>query len=140
MSNFGSRVAELRDRLGLKQRTLAQRVSLTPSHLNKIEKGVRNPPAVETVLAIVEQVCRKWEEAEELVQLAGYSPEVLHVGGVLAYDSPSLPKSPVSDASYQRLFVTLAKVANLPHPRQEQFIDRIIEFIESEVNKETTNE
>ena len=140
MSNFGSRVAELRDRLGMKQRTLAQRAGLTPSHLNKIEKGARNPPAVETVLAIVGQVCRKWEEAEELVQLAGYSPEVLHVGGALAYDSPSPPKSLVSDASYQRLFVVLAKVANLPHPQQEQCIDKIIEFIEFAVNKETTNE
>jgi transcriptional regulator with XRE-family HTH domain len=132
MSNFGSRVVELRDRLGMKQRTLAQRVGLTPSHLNKIEKGARNPPAVETILSIIQVLLLNRNEAEELVQLAGYSPKVLQIGGGLVYNAPPLEASPSTDA-FERFFTSLGKLANLPRQQQEQCIERLIELIESKV-------
>jgi transcriptional regulator with XRE-family HTH domain len=132
MSNFGSRVAEFRDRLGLKQRALAQRVGLTPSHLNKIEKGVRNPPAVETILLIVEVLRLNRIEAKELLQLAGYSPMVLQGDGGLVYNAPPLGTSPLPD-TFERFVTALGKLANLPRQRQEQCIEMVIELIEAKV-------
>jgi transcriptional regulator with XRE-family HTH domain len=132
MSNFGRRVTELRDRLGLKQRTLAQRVGLTPSHLNKIEKGVRNAPAVETILSIIQVLHLNRKEAEELVQLAGYSPKVLQVGGGLVYNAPSLEEAPLP-TSFERFLTALGKLATLPRQQQEECIERMIDFIEFEV-------
>jgi transcriptional regulator with XRE-family HTH domain len=139
MSNFGSRVAELRDRLGMKQRTLAQRVGLTPSHLNKIEKGVRNPPAVETILSIVEVLRLNRNEAEELVNLAGYSPMVLQVGGGLVYNAPPLDAPLVPD-TFERFFTALGKLAILPRQRQIQCIETMIEVIESHVARVNNGE
>jgi transcriptional regulator with XRE-family HTH domain len=139
MSNFGSRVAELRDRLGLKQRALAQRVGLTPSHLNKIEKGVRNPPAVETILSIVEVLRLNRNEAEELVNLAGYSPMVLQVGGGLVYNAPPLDAPLVPD-TFERFFTALGKLAILPRQRQIQCIETMTEVIESHVTRVNNGE
>jgi transcriptional regulator with XRE-family HTH domain len=137
MSNFGRRVTELRDRLGLKQRTLAQRVGLTPSHLNKIEKGVRNPPAVETILSIIQVLHLNHNEAEELVQLAGYSPKVLQVGGGLVYNAPPLEASP-STYAFKRFLTALGKLATLPQQQQEECIEKLIQLIEFEVTDNET--
>jgi transcriptional regulator with XRE-family HTH domain len=87
MSNFSNKLRENRERLGMKQRILAERVGLTPGHLNKIEKGTRKPPGVETMLSIVEVLRLSRNEAEELIQLAGYSPRVLQLGGELERDA-----------------------------------------------------
>jgi transcriptional regulator with XRE-family HTH domain len=134
MSNFGSRVAELRDRLGMKQRTLAQRAGLTPSHLNKIEKGARNPPAVETILSIIQELHLNRNEAEELVELAGYSPKVLQVGGGLVYNAPSLDAGPLP-SSFERFLTALGKLATLPRQEQEECIAKLIHLIECEVTE-----
>ena len=45
MSEFGKKVEGYRDRLGIRQNALAQRVGLSPAHLNRIEKGTRGPAA-----------------------------------------------------------------------------------------------
>lgn len=42
-TNFGSRVAELRRRRGLKQFELAERACIAPAQLSKIESGKTNP-------------------------------------------------------------------------------------------------
>src|SRR5207249_6601609 len=54
-----------------------ERASITPSHLNKIEKGTRNPPQVEALLRMIEALRLTKDEADELVKLAGYSPHIL---------------------------------------------------------------
>lgn len=59
------------------QKTLAARSGLTPSHLNRIEKSTRNPPLPGAVLAMIEALRLTQAEAEELLQLAGYSPMLL---------------------------------------------------------------
>lgn len=91
MASFGERVVAHREALGMSQRALAERIGLTFSHLNRIEKGTRKPPAVEKVLAMNEVLRLTRAQAEELVTLAGYSPLVLAAGGGLSYSSPSLP-------------------------------------------------
>ncbi len=50
MNTFGEKIVTYRKRLGMNQRTLAERSYLDPSHLNRIEKGVRKPPAIENLL------------------------------------------------------------------------------------------
>jgi transcriptional regulator with XRE-family HTH domain len=91
MSDFSNKLREYRERLGMKQRVLAERAGLTPGHLNKIEKGTRKPPGVETILAMVEVLRLSRDEAEELIQLAGYSPLALPEDEGLDYDTPLGP-------------------------------------------------
>jgi transcriptional regulator with XRE-family HTH domain len=132
MSNFGSKVMEYLDGLGMKQRTLADRIGLTPSYLNRILQGTRKPPEVEKVLAMVDVLRLNRNEAEELVNLAGYSPMVLQVGGGLVYDAPLLD-APLLPDTFERFFTALGKLAALPRQRQEQCLERMIQLIDSEV-------
>jgi transcriptional regulator with XRE-family HTH domain len=83
MGDFGKKLEGYRERLGIKQNALAQRIGLSPAHLNRIEKGTRKPPHVEVVLAMVEELHLKPEEAKEFVESAGYSPQVLQISGAL---------------------------------------------------------
>ena len=129
MTEFGKKVEEYRERLGIRQNALAQRVGLSPAHLNRIEKGTRKPPQVEVVLAIVDALRLKRKEAEELVESAGYSPMVLQVGGGLVYDAPPLDAPLVPD-TFERFFTALGKLATLPRHRQQQCLETMIEFIE----------
>jgi hypothetical protein len=67
---------------------------------------------------------------EELVALAGYSPEVLQLGGRLAYDSPSIPGSLPAG-----LVVDLTKfhaaLAKIPRQSQQPAVDALTTLIES---------
>lgn len=77
MSSFGERLTQYRKALGMNQSVLAERSGLTTSHLNRIERGTRKPPRLESVLRIMEELHLTYEEAVELVELAGYSSSVL---------------------------------------------------------------
>ncbi len=61
----------------MNQRVLAERSGLATSHLNRIEKGTRKPPRMESVLRMVQELHLTYEQAVELLELAGYSPSVL---------------------------------------------------------------
>ena len=130
MSDFGSKVEEYLKRLGIKQNALAKRVGLSPAHLNRIVKGTRKPPHVEAVLAMVDALQVKRKEAEELIELAGYSPEVLQFGGRLAYDSPTIPGS-LPDGIYADLTRLHAVLAKIPRHSQQSCIDALTTFIEN---------
>jgi transcriptional regulator with XRE-family HTH domain len=91
MSDFSNKLREYRERLGMKQRVLADRVGLTNGHLNKIEKGTRKPPGVETILSMMAVLRLSRSEAEELIQLAGFSPLALPEDEGLGYDTPLEP-------------------------------------------------
>jgi transcriptional regulator with XRE-family HTH domain len=91
MSDFSNKLREYRERLGMKQRVLADRVGLTNGHLNKIEKGTRKPPGVETILEMIEVLRLSRDEAEELIQLAGFSPLALPSDEGVGYDTPLEP-------------------------------------------------
>lgn len=132
MSGFGEKAREYRKARGITQKALAEAAGLTSTYFNRIEKGTRKIPRVETVLALVAALRLKAKEAEELVQLAGYSPMVLHVGGGLVYDAPPLD-APLLPDTFERFFTALGKLATLPRQRQEQCIETMIELIESQV-------
>jgi transcriptional regulator with XRE-family HTH domain len=134
MSAFGEKMRGYRKAWGITQKALAESAGLTSTYYNRIEKGTRKIPQVETVLALVFALNRvvhlKREEAEELVALAGYSPEVLQLGGRLTYDSPmipdSLPEGLVADLT--RLHGALAKI---PRHTQQAAVDALTAFIEN---------
>jgi transcriptional regulator with XRE-family HTH domain len=74
---FGAKVEEYRERLGMMQKELAKKVGLSPSHLNRIENGTREPPRVGTVRRMIKALRLTEDGANELVELAGLSPLVL---------------------------------------------------------------
>lgn len=135
MSGFGEKVRQYRKSRGITQKALAEAAGLTSTYFNRIEKGTRKIPRVETVVALVAALHKfvrlKLEEAEVLVELAGYSPMVLKVGGGLVYDAPPLD-APVLPNTFERFFTALGKLATLPRQRQEQCLETMIQFIESQ--------
>ncbi len=122
-TSFGEQVAAHRERLGMRQNALAERVGLTASHLNRIEKGGRKAPEAETVLRMIGALRLSREEAEAFVIGAGYSPLILRTGGGLSYSSPTL-----APTRYDRLTHALSRV---PHGRQERCIDAIVALIDA---------
>jgi DNA-binding XRE family transcriptional regulator len=77
VDTFGAKVVEYRERLGMLQNELAKKVGLSKSHLNRIEKGTRRRPKVETVLRMIKALRLTRGEAKELCDLAELSPLVL---------------------------------------------------------------
>src|SRR5689334_6637309 len=132
MSGFGEKMRSYRKAWGITQKAIAEAAGLTPTYYNIIEKGTRKIPKVETVLALVTTLNKvvhlKREEAEELVALAGYPPEVVQFGGRLTYDSPTipgrLPEGLVADLT--RLHAAIAKI---PQHKQQASIDALTTLI-----------
>jgi transcriptional regulator with XRE-family HTH domain len=52
MKAFGKLLMEFRQRAGLSQNKLAQLIKANPSHISRIERGIRNPPRIETVMQL----------------------------------------------------------------------------------------
>jgi len=130
MSGFGEKVREYRKARGITQKALAEAAGLTATYFNRIEKGTRKIPRVETVLALVAALHLKLKEAEELVELAGYSVQVLQLVRRLAYDSPKISGS-LPDGLYADLTGLHAVLAKIPRQSQQAYIDALITFIES---------
>ncbi len=130
MSDFGRKVEEHRERLGMNQKALAERVGLSPSHLNRIEKGTRKSPQVEAVLQMIDVLRLTRAEAEEFVQLAGYSPMVLETEG-LVYNAPTL------QPSLTRLQQALSLY---PLDVQQQYINTFITILELANQEESVEE
>lgn len=76
--SFGKKVTEYRERKNMSQAELARRAKMHVGHLNRIEKGTRNPPSrMVTIIKMVEVLGLTPEEANEFLVLAGYSLEDL---------------------------------------------------------------
>ena len=90
MSRFSERLVYYRDRAGMKQKTLAERVELDIGHLNRIEKGKRQPPRLKYIQRMIEVLHLKPEEANELLQLAhvedGHTPRIATLPDELSPD------------------------------------------------------
>jgi transcriptional regulator with XRE-family HTH domain len=126
MNGFGARVRQYRKARGITQKALAEAVALTPTYYNRIEQGTRKIPKVETVLALVAALHLPPEEAEELVQLAGYSPEVLQRGGGVAQPIPSMGRTPQ--------FQPLPLLAAVERQKQWQaFVSHQLDVLKDEV-------
>jgi transcriptional regulator with XRE-family HTH domain len=86
MSRFTEKLVYYRNRAGMKQKTLAERVELDIGHLNRIEKGKRQPPRLKYLQRIIEVLHLKPEEASELLQLA--QVETLQGAGFGGFAAP----------------------------------------------------
>lgn len=95
MNGFGEKVRGYRKDWGITQKALAEAAGLTPTYYNRMEKGNRKIPKVETVLALVAALHRvvrfTLEQAEELFELAGYSPQVVQRDGRFLPPAAALP-------------------------------------------------
>src|SRR5579884_2387040 len=65
----------------MKQRPLARAVGLSPTLLNRSEKGTRQPAGAEEVLAIAGALGLSADERDRLLAAAGYWPAVLQALG-----------------------------------------------------------
>jgi transcriptional regulator with XRE-family HTH domain len=128
---FGAKLAEYRERSRMSQQTLARLVDISPELLNRLEGGLSSPAEVSagTVLAIVETLRLKPQEAEELVQLAGHSPHVLQAVQGLAYSAPPLFAAPQTSVQFDQLLLALAKLASFEPEVQQRCIEEITSLI-----------
>jgi transcriptional regulator with XRE-family HTH domain len=136
MSGFGEKMRSYRKAWGITQKAIAEAAGLTPTYYNCIEKGTRKIPKVETVLALVAALHKvvhlKQEEAEELVALAGYPPQVLQFSGRLTYDSPTIDDS-LPDSLFADLTRLHTAIAKIPRHKQQVSVDALATFIETSV-------
>lgn len=80
--NFSSILTQARKNRGLSQNSLARAVGINASHLNRIERGLRNPPSRDIVLALAQVLTMNQEETNLLLVSAGYAPE--YIDGVVS--------------------------------------------------------
>jgi transcriptional regulator with XRE-family HTH domain len=95
VSEFTEYLFKLRERSGLSQYELAKRAGINPTHLNRIEKGERNPPKRNTIFNISEVLGLNRKERTELFIKAGYAPPAIkkekksgEIPTPLVYESP----------------------------------------------------
>lgn len=70
LTTYAQAVTAFRIRLGIPQKTLADRIGISASYENRIEKGTRKPPKLEIVIKTIQQLRLNREEAEKLLLLA----------------------------------------------------------------------
>jgi len=71
---FASLLKRKRKASGLSQSALAKAAGISPSYLNRIEKGDRNPPPADTILRIASALRLSPAETDQLLVAAGYAP------------------------------------------------------------------
>jgi transcriptional regulator with XRE-family HTH domain len=127
---FGAKLAEYRERARMSQQTLAQLVDISLELLNRIEEGLTSASEVSsgTILVIVETLHLKPQEAEELVQLAGHSSQILQAVEGLAYSAPPLYGTHQPNVQFDQLLLALAKASFEPEV-QQRCIEVITSFI-----------
>ena len=78
-SLFGSKVRELRERHGLAQRQLAERLGVSPAYLSQLESGKKGRPSDRLIHAICHQFGLIWDDADDLFMLADSSRRVVKI-------------------------------------------------------------
>lgn len=73
MTPFGEAIRKLRDERQISQRQMAQDLGVTPAYLSALEHGHRSKPSWQFVQSVIGYFNVIWDEAEELMQLAGLS-------------------------------------------------------------------
>jgi transcriptional regulator with XRE-family HTH domain len=72
--SFGEKIRDLRKKLGLSQRDLADRVGIDFTYLSKIENNRADPPSEEVIKKLAKEL---GTDSDELVVLAGKIPSDL---------------------------------------------------------------
>ena len=74
VSEFGSKLRELRKQAGMSQREVAEKVKIDFTYLSKIESGVMDPPSQKVIVKLAEVLNA---DRDELITLAGKVPSDL---------------------------------------------------------------
>lgn len=77
MESFGSLLRSFRERGGLSQNSLAKKVGLSPSYINRLERGEREAPTREVVESLATTLCLPPSHRDRLVLAAGHPPSTL---------------------------------------------------------------
>lgn len=77
MESFGSRLRSYRERAGLSQNSLAKKVGLSPSYINRLERGEREAPTREVVEALAGTLGLSSSDRDRLALAAGHPPSGL---------------------------------------------------------------
>jgi transcriptional regulator with XRE-family HTH domain len=73
MTPYGKRIRELRARASITQRQMADDLGVSPAWLSALEKGRRGRPSWEFLQRVIGYFNIIWDEADDLVRLAGLS-------------------------------------------------------------------
>lgn len=72
MNKFGKLLVRMREKAGLSQKALADSAGVDASHLNRVERGLRNAPKPRTILALANALMLGTEDRLRLLEAAGY--------------------------------------------------------------------
>ena len=87
MTPFGETVRNLRRSKGVSQKQMAQAIGVSAAYLSALEHGKRSAPSFEFIQRVAGYFNIIWDEAEELMFIAGLShPKI-------AIDTSGLPAS-----------------------------------------------
>lgn len=73
MTPFGKAIRHLRNERGITQKQMAEALNVTPAYLSALEHGHRSKPNWHFVQRIIGYFNIIWDDAEELMKLAGLS-------------------------------------------------------------------
>lgn len=73
MTPFGKKVRSLRAERGLTQKQMAESIGVSPAYLSALEMGKKGRPSFALVQRIITYFNIIWDDAEELIELAGIS-------------------------------------------------------------------
>ncbi|MGB9592866.1 MAG: helix-turn-helix domain-containing protein [Anaerolineae bacterium] len=125
---FGALLKRKRKAAGLSQSALAKAAGISPSHLNRIEKGNRNPPPSDKILDIANALRLSPAETDQLLVAAGYAPRY----GQLPSSGPRPDISPEVRALIQEVTTAILRVAEDPNltPAQREDVVRILRTLD----------
>ena len=124
MTPFGKKVRSLRAERGLTQRQMAESIGVSPAYLSALEMGKKGRPSFALVQRIITYFNIIWDDAEELIELAGIShPRIVIDTSNLSADatgfanrlSREIKKLTDSDIALLTTLLDRAKQKNKPH-------------------------
>jgi len=77
VDSFGTLLRAFRERAGCSQNSLAKRVGLSPSYINRLERGEREAPTREVVEALANTLGLSAADRDRLTLAAGHPPSSL---------------------------------------------------------------
>ncbi len=90
MTPFGKKVRSLRAERGLTQKQMAESIGVSPAYLSALEMGKKGRPSFALVQQIITYFNIIWDDAEELIELAGIShPRIVIDTSNLSADATS---------------------------------------------------
>lgn len=82
MTPFGLKLRELRNLRGISQKEMAVGLHVSAAYLSALEHGKRGVPSWDMLQRIIQYFNIIWDEAEELVELAGLSRTKTQINSV----------------------------------------------------------